>query len=188
MTQVDDEDYSAPPLHSPPGWTNIDLKAPRRFQEDFQERAQEVRHHLDWTSRSPMWNNKRKGDCTSPRWVTKFLRCARRFTRTTATPSSLRSARRPSRRCARPSSWPSANRSMRRSATPSTQAVQDWIHTGISKLWNNSIASLLVSTTPNISLRSVLYIPTAKWSRKRLVQQRERPSSLNLVSIRINAW
>ena len=39
---------------------------------------------------------------------------------------------------------------------------------------------VLVSTIPNISLRSVLYIPTAKWSRKRLVLQRERPSSLNL--------
>ena len=44
---------------------------------------------------------------------------------------------------------------------------------------------VLVSTTPNVSSRSVLYIPTAKWSRKRLVLQRERPSSLNLVSIRI---
>ena len=45
---------------------------------------------------------------------------------------------------------------------------------------------VLVSTTHNIYSRSVLYTPTAKWSRKRLVLQRERPSSLSLVSIRIN--
>ena len=45
---------------------------------------------------------------------------------------------------------------------------------------------VLVPTIPNIYSRSVLYISTAKWSRKRLVLQRERPSSHNLLSIRIN--
>ena len=45
---------------------------------------------------------------------------------------------------------------------------------------------VLLSTTPTISSRSVLYTPTAKWSRKRLVLQRERPASLDLVSIRTN--